>query len=92
MKRLTLSRDRAEEIALRAVTYLASDEDRLARFLTATGASPEGLRADLAEPGFLACVLDHVMGDDATLLAFCEAKLANRPPPIWPTGPMSCST
>ena len=26
------------------------------------------------------------------LLAFCEAKLANRPPPIWPTGPMSCST
>ena len=53
----------------------------------------EALRLRLASAGQAAMLAEWTPSIAAErLLAFCEAKLANRPPPIWPTGPMSCST
>jgi hypothetical protein len=68
-----LDRDGATAIAAQAAGFLAEDPDRLARFLALTGLSPAELRAGLAQPAFLGAVLDHLLSDEALLLAFAEA-------------------
>lgn len=59
----------AEDIAIRALGFLASDPERLDRFLSLTGLGPENLRAAAQTPGFLASVLDHVASDESLLMA-----------------------
>ncbi|KQP50264.1 hypothetical protein ASG40_14840 [Methylobacterium sp. Leaf399] len=66
--------DSAERLALAVLGWIAGDEDRLFPFLALTGMTPDTLRASAAEPGFLAGVLDFVMGDEAVLMA-CAASL-----------------
>jgi hypothetical protein len=61
-------------IALQALGWLAADEDRLARFLALSGAGVGDLRGRAAEPEFLAAVLDHLMAEDALIIAFAEAE------------------
>ena len=68
------SRDEATRIAVAALSFLAEDMEILGRFLGATGLGPETLRAAAAEPGFLIAVLEHLMGDESLLLAFCESE------------------
>jgi hypothetical protein len=60
----------AEALAIQALGFLASDGDRLGRFLALTGLGPESLRAAAASPDFLASVLAHVAEDEALLIAF----------------------
>lgn len=69
MRRLRTEHD-AEALAIEALAFLAGDGERLSRFLAITGLEPASLRLAAAEPGFLAGVLDHVLGDEALLLAF----------------------
>jgi hypothetical protein len=69
MRRLRTEHD-AEALAIEALTFLAGDGERLSRFLAITGLDPTSLRLAAAEPGFLAGVLDHILGDEALLLAF----------------------
>jgi hypothetical protein len=64
----------AERLALSVLGWIAGDEDRLYPFLNLTGLTPDTLRASAAEPGFLAGVLDFVMGDESVLMA-CAAAL-----------------
>jgi hypothetical protein len=64
----------AELIAIKALGFLASDPERLERFLNLTGLSPANVRAAAADPAFLAAVLDHVLADERTLLAFAAAE------------------
>jgi hypothetical protein len=59
----------AEDIAIRALGFLASDPERLDQFLSLTGLGPENLRAAAQTPGFLASVLDHVASDESLLMA-----------------------
>ncbi|MGL4728260.1 MAG: DUF3572 domain-containing protein [Bosea sp. (in: a-proteobacteria)] len=70
MKAMRENRDGAEMLAIRALGFLASEEDRLERFLALTGIDPGSVREAAREPGFLAAVLDHVSGDETMLLAF----------------------
>lgn len=65
--------DQAETLALQALGYLAADEDRLCRFLAATGLTPQELRQRAGDPVFLAGVLDHLLTDDALIVAFAES-------------------
>lgn len=58
------------DIAVQALTFLASDGERLERFLALSGLDPARIREAAAEPGFLAGVLDHLMADEALLLEF----------------------
>jgi hypothetical protein len=66
--------DRAELIAVQALAWLAANEELLPVFLNATGAGPDDLRGAARDPAFLGSVLDFVMFDDATVMAFCEAQ------------------
>ena len=66
----TISRKAAETLAIQALTYLAGEPERLARFLASTGISPDSLRAAAREPLFLAGVLDHLATDEVLLTDF----------------------
>jgi hypothetical protein len=62
----------AEDVAIRALSFLAGDEARLGRFLAATGIGPAEIRAAAREPRFLAGVLDHLADDESAMLAFSQ--------------------
>jgi hypothetical protein len=69
-KRDSMRRDAAESLAVQALTFLAGDPERLARFLALTGIGPDKIRAAAATPGFLAGVLDHIASEEAMVTAF----------------------
>jgi hypothetical protein len=69
---VTANTEQAETLALRALNYLAEDEERLGRFMVATGLAPEDLRARIADPAFLSGVLDYMLSDDSLVVAFAE--------------------
>ncbi len=66
--------DRAESIGVSALLFLASDSERLMRFLTLTGVDPAQLRIELREPHMLAAVLDYMLQDESLLLVFCASE------------------
>ena len=73
-----MSPEAAETTAIRALAWLAGNEDLWPVFLGATGASAEdmatGLGAAAQDPAFLASVLDFITLDDAWVIAFCDAE------------------
>jgi len=60
----------AEALAVAALGFIASEPERLGRFLAMTGIGPDSLRAAAREPQFLLGVLDHLAADEPLLLAF----------------------
>jgi len=64
----------AEFVAIQALSFLASDPERLGAFLTESGIGPQTLRTAAADPKFLAGVLDFIVRDDATVKAFADAS------------------
>lgn len=68
-----MQQDRAEEIALAALGWLAGHDELLPVFLGASGASLADLRAGATDPVFLGSVLDFILMDDAWVIACCEA-------------------
>jgi hypothetical protein len=76
-KALTILRDRTpapdpQALALSALGWLLSDEDRAARFLAMTGLTGESLRASLGEPATLTAVLDFLCAHEPDLLSAAE--------------------
>ncbi len=71
----------AQEIAVRALLWIAADPERSGQFLGYSGADPGDLKARSAEPEFLGFVLDFILLDDAFILDFCtEAGLPPESP------------
>jgi hypothetical protein len=64
----------AEALALRALAFLAGDEDQFSRFVALTGVGEQEMRARAGDPDFLAGVLDHVLGDEALLMRFIASE------------------
>jgi hypothetical protein len=62
--------DAATELAIAALSFLASEPEELGRFLSLTGIGPESIRSAAREPDFLIGVLDHLASDERLLLAF----------------------
>ena len=62
----------AEVIALKALGFLASDGDRMQRFMDLTGLAPDAVRVGAGDPAFLGGILDHLLADETLLLTFCE--------------------
>jgi uncharacterized protein DUF3572 len=62
--------DAARELAVVALSYIASNPEELSRFLALTGIDPAAIRAAAEEPGFLTGVLDYICGNERTLVAF----------------------
>jgi hypothetical protein len=67
-----VSPEAAEQLAIQALNFIGSDAAELGRFLALTGIGPAELRAAAHEPGFLAGVLEHVLGYEPLLLAFAK--------------------
>ena len=57
-------------MAVEALGWLASDPDRLARFVDVYGLGPVNLREAAASPGFFAAILAYLASDEALLVAF----------------------
>ena len=68
----------AEAVAIQALTFIASDPERLGRFLAVTGIGPAEIRAASAEPGFMTGVLEYLISDE-TLLTTFAAEAGLRP-------------
>jgi uncharacterized protein DUF3572 len=67
-------KEAAETLALNALAFLAESPDALARFVAASGLTPESLRERAAEADFLGAVLDFLLADDELLIDFCERQ------------------
>ncbi len=70
---MSLSSDAAQTLALKALTWLVSNDEILPVFLGASGSSAEDLRSRVDDPEFLGAVLDFLMMDDAWVMAFCDS-------------------
>lgn len=70
----TLDADHAEALALRALAYVAGDEERLRRFLMLSGLTLAELRDRAGDPRTLSGVLDHLLSDERLLMAFAESE------------------
>lgn len=68
----TENTEEAEVIALKALGFLASEPERLQRFVDLSGLSLEAIRAGAADPAFLGGILDHLLADQTLLLIFAE--------------------
>jgi len=66
------TREAAETVAIQALAFIAEQPEQLGRFLAITGIEPNQIRDAAREPDFLAGVLDHILGDEALLIAFAE--------------------
>lgn len=62
-----------DHLAIRALTFIASDPDRAHRFFAVSGLVPGDLRKAAADPAFLTGVMDYLLGDEPLLMAFAEA-------------------
>jgi hypothetical protein len=67
-----ITREIAENLAIHALSFLASDPERLGQFLAATGIGPDMIREAATDPSFLAGVLDYVAADEQLLLAVAQ--------------------
>ena len=61
-------------IALKALGYLAADEDLLEPFLGSTGLVVGDLKAGATDSAFLAGILDYFLQNEALLLAFAASE------------------
>ena len=66
--------DQAETLALRALAWMAADEDMAQRFAGATGASLAEAPERLSEAGYLAGILEFLTQDDAWVTRFCDSE------------------
>jgi hypothetical protein len=62
--------DAAAQLAIAALSFIASEPEELGRFLSLTGIGPESIRQAARQPDFLVGVLDHLAGDERLLRAF----------------------
>jgi hypothetical protein len=68
------ARQVAEIVAIQALSFVASEPERLGLFLAESGLGPETLRSAASDPQFLVGVLDFILRDDATVKAFSAAS------------------
>lgn len=69
----TITSEYAETIGLKALAWLAGNDELCPVFLGASGASEADFRQRAQDPAFLGAVLDFVTMDDAWVIAFCDA-------------------
>ncbi|WP_274424185.1 DUF3572 domain-containing protein [Chelativorans sp. YIM 93263] len=69
-----MQQEKAQEIAVQGLAFIASDPDLLPRFLALTGIEAQQIREAAQQSGFLAGVLQFILAHEPTLMAFSEAK------------------
>ena len=69
----SISPEAAEDIAVRAFSFVAEEEDRMSRFFALTGFDPEDIATVARAPSFLPGVLDYLLADETLLLTYCAS-------------------
>jgi hypothetical protein len=69
-----MNNDAAEAIAVDALAFIATDANRLGRFLDLTGLTSQSIRAAARDAGFLLGVLDYIDADETLLKAFAASS------------------
>jgi Protein of unknown function (DUF3572) len=59
-------------LALGALSWVLSSEDRAGRLLSLTGLTPDDLRAGLSDPGVLGAVLDFLASHEPDLISAAD--------------------
>jgi hypothetical protein len=67
------AQEAAEMLAIQALAFMAADPERLELFLATTGIAASEIRTAAREPGFLAGVLEHMLGNESLLIAFADS-------------------
>jgi hypothetical protein len=62
-----------QALALSALAWTLSDDDRASRFLALTGLTPDSVRGALEEPDFLAATLRFLESHEPDLVACADA-------------------
>jgi hypothetical protein len=68
------SQQDASTVAVAALTYLATRQDRLEAFVRMTGLDPAQVRDLAKQPDFQGGVLDFMLNHETDLLDFCEQE------------------
>ena len=68
-----MTRERAEVLALKALGFIASDDDLFCRFLNLTGMDIDRLKATADEIGTSLAALEFLMYDDRLVVAFAKS-------------------
>lgn len=69
-----MRQDQAETIALKALGWLATNDELLPVFLGSTGSDVEKLRDGAGDPAFLGGLLDFICMDDQWVIEFCDTE------------------
>ncbi len=69
-----MERNQAEILAIRVIEWLAADHDTMQRFLASSGMTLAAIRTQSDSPDVLASVLDFLLADDRSIMAFSEAS------------------
>ena len=80
---MALSQESAEVVGLKALGWMAGNEELLPVFLGATGASEADLRTGAGDPAFLGALLEFIMMDDAWVRAFCDSAALAYDQPMY---------
>jgi hypothetical protein len=67
-----LAAEDAQAVALQAVAFIAASDELLPRFVALSGCGLDDLRGRIADAAFLGGVLDFILADEPTLLAFAS--------------------
>lgn len=69
-----MTEDESVVIGIRAIAFMAAEDDLLEVFCKSSGLSPKELRACLEDPNFLASVLAFLLQDDGWTQGFCVSE------------------
>lgn len=79
---MMMRQDIAQTVALRALGWIAADDEVFGAFLGASGASVAEVRAGASDPAFLASVLDFLLLRDEWVLGFAESAAISPDQPM----------
>ena len=71
---MAMSQETAEVVGLKALAWMAGNDELLPVFLGATGASEVDVRAGTSDSTFLGALLDFIMMDDIWVKDFCDSE------------------
>lgn len=74
MKVPSFSTSEASTIALTLIGFIASDEERLERFLALSGISLADLKTGAADAGFQAFIVDYALQDEKLVVDFSTSS------------------
>ena len=69
-----MKQESAEAVGLKALAWLASNDELLRVFLSATGTSLDDMRDRAGDPEFLGSILEFLTMDDAWITTFCDIE------------------